>query len=89
METTIEKSKRTVVILLHYQSDKLGFNAQVETNGVPRSLIVESLQNLTTGLSAALVREAARDVEEKDLEAYLDATLNVDREKLKRILASE
>jgi hypothetical protein len=64
-------------------------NAEIEKTAVPLSLIIESLRNLTAGLSAHLVKEAYGDVEEHLIDDYLQGMINLDRLKLEELLKTK
>ena len=63
--------------------------ARVTTNGVPTSLIMESLNNLSRGLAENLVKEAVEEVPEEGFESYLDGRLKADRVILRDMLLSK
>ena len=63
--------------------------AEVTTNGVPTSLIMESLNNLSRGLAENLVKEAVEEVPEEGFESYLDGRLKADRVILRDTLLSK
>ena len=69
---------------------KLNFGAnegaEIDTNDIPQSLIVESIQNLSHFLARQLVEEAEEVVPKEGVTAYLEGRLKTDRENLKKML---
>ena len=77
---------KTIEVNIKLTFSKNGPGADIKTNGVPHSLIVESLNNLSKGLCGKLVMEAYGDVNEDQVADYLQGMLNLDRIKLKEML---
>jgi hypothetical protein len=61
--------------------------AEVQSNGVPWSLILESIDNLKRGMAKQLVSQAIDYgiVDPEEQEGYLQGLINLDREKLKTL----
>lgn len=60
----------------------------VDTNGVPTSMILEALNNLTKFFAQQLVKEAQEEVPDNPtaLARYLQGRLDTDRETLRNLL---
>jgi len=78
---------KTVVIKLNFGQGSEKLQADIaDTQGVPYSMIVESLNNLTKGIAQQLVIEAKEQgVPDNDIPAYLDARLKVDRKTISEL----
>ncbi len=74
----------TVSIKLHYGGDR---DAEVETNGVPITMVLESLNTLVKGMAQQLLEECAEVIPGPDQEKYLDARIALDRHFLKVLIA--
>ena len=73
-----------VTIKLLYGKD-VATDADVKTNDVPYSLIIESLNVLTKHFAQEMVKDAGHVIDLNDreeLEKYLDARIKVDKQKL-------
>lgn len=73
----------TVEIKLHFGKGSEENRADIITNDVPKTLILDSLKTIMGGLSKMLVEEAEEMVPESEMEKYINARLKVDREKEK------
>lgn len=71
----------TVDIKLNFGKGSDDERANIQTNGVPITLILDSLKTIMSGLSRRLVEEAGEMVSESEYEAYINARLKVDRAK--------
>jgi hypothetical protein len=76
------KNLKAVLVITYGE----GEGANMQTNGVPLSLVVEVLTNICKGMSRTLVAEAQNDVPENQVEDYLDAMIATDRVKLEQII---
>jgi hypothetical protein len=77
----------TAQITLIYGNPEL--NCDIKTNGVPHTLIIESLNNIVKGMSEKLVRENERYAKSFErMEEFLDALIQVDRDVLAKMLKS-
>ena len=72
---------RTVSIKLHFGKGSEGKNAEIETNGIPITLILDSLKTIMKIFSEQIVEEAKEMVPDSEVEKYIDARLKVDRKK--------
>lgn len=79
-----------VRIVLNFSPEHNGIKeeANVVTNDVPTSLVIESLRNLTKGLAEILIKEASEEVPVDGYEAYLDGRIKADRIILENLLKS-
>lgn len=74
---------KTATVRLIFNEDGTA-TSDVNTNGIPWTMIIENMKNLTQGMSEQLVKDAAMDgIAEKDVADYLQGMINLDREKLK------
>lgn len=75
---------KTVLIKLNYGKGSEKCRAEITTNGVPYTLILDSLKTIETGFAKEIVSEAEEMVSESEMEAYINARLKVDRDKEKK-----
>ncbi len=74
---------KTVFIQLNYGPGSENNRADIKTNGVPATLILDSLKTISTHFAKEIVAEAEDTVTESEMEKYINARLKVDREKEK------
>jgi hypothetical protein len=72
-----------VPITLYFGEDQ---HADIVTNGVPKSLIVEALNSISKGFCEQIISESEGDVQAHEMEDYLDALMQTDRLKLEQML---
>jgi hypothetical protein len=77
----------TVSIKLHYANTDEGRDAEVETNNVPITMVLESLNNIVKGLARQIVEDAAEVIPGPDQEKYFDSRLELDRKLLEDLIA--
>lgn len=81
-EPTAETEERQITIAINLRMTEQDTFVNMTTGGVPRSLILEALSNLTKSMAEELVKEALEEVPDEAVEAYLEGRLKTDREKL-------
>lgn len=60
---------------------KSGCELDLKTGDIPKTFIIEALGNARKALATQIVEEAQDEVgDDVDIEAYLDATIAIDRE---------
>lgn len=73
----------TVEIKLNFGPGTDQNRADVKTNGVPSTLILDSLKILMSHFAKEIVAESDEMVPESQREAYIEARMKVDRQKEK------
>lgn len=77
----------SVDIKLNFSNDEEVLDCEMpKTNGVPLSMILENLNNLTKGLAKKIVKDAYGDVPEDLFEKYIDSIIATDRMLLEEML---
>ena len=76
----------TTTIKISYTNE--GNSIDIKTEGVPQSLIVEVLQNISASMATSLIEEAEEVVGdgEEAKQRYLNGRISVDRKKLHNLL---
>lgn len=74
---------KTVSIKLNFGPGTEDHKAEIETNDVPITLILDMLKTLSTAFAKQIVEEAEEMVPPSEWEKYINARLKVDREKEK------
>ncbi len=74
---------KTVVIKLNYGPGSDEQRADIQTDDVPATLILDSLKIISQHFAKQIVAEAEETVPESEWEKYINARMKVDREKEK------
>jgi len=75
------KIKKATLELTFFEDGEESMNLQ--TNDIPKTLVLEQINALSKFLAKQIVEDAQEVVDDKNLEAYLDARIKVDRKNLK------
>lgn len=82
--------KRIVNIKMIFEMDGTGEvkeSIELETNDIPKTLILENLKALLSTMAVALVQDIAKDIPEDMREEYFNAQIDLDRSRLKNLLS--
>ncbi len=80
----MKKIEVEIKLIFHQNGEE---SVEIETKGVPKTLIVEQL-NALTGLLARQIVDDAKFVPNSDKEDHVNARIEIDRQRLKQMFNS-